>query len=233
MKGFSRILLKLSGEILREGEDAFAPSRMQPLASAIAKVRADGVQIGVVVGGGNLLRGRSVPKELSRADADQAGMLATILNAALLRFHLEAEGVSCRVFAPRAVDPVAEGFQRHRALEALAKGEVLLLGGGTGNPFFSTDSAAALRAIELECEIVLKGTLVDGVYDEDPHRNPDARRFDQLSFDEVIRRDLRVMDQTAIALCRDHGMKIMVFDITEPENLIAVVQGRLRGTVIG
>ena len=233
MPSFSRILLKLSGEILREGENAFAPECIAPLAAAIARVRAEGVQVGVVVGGGNLLRGRSVPQQLARADADQVGMLATILNAAMLRFHLEAEGVPCRVFSPRAVEPVSEAFHRGRALAAMQANEVLLLGGGTGNPFFSTDSAAALRAIELECEIVLKGTLVDGVYDADPHRNPDAKRFDQLSFDEVIRRDLRVMDQTAIALCRDHGMKIMVFDITEPENVVAVVQGKLRGTVIG
>jgi uridylate kinase len=232
MPSFSRILLKLSGEILREGENAFAPECMEPLADAIARVHAKGVQVGIVVGGGNLLRGRSVPAELSRADADQAGMLATILNTAMLRFHLEAKGVPCRVFSPRAVEPVSEAFHRARALSAMEAGKVLLLGGGTGNPFFSTDSAAALRAIELECEIVLKGTLVDGVYDDDPHRNPQAKRFDQLSFDEVIRRDLRVMDQTAIALCRDHGMKIMVFDITDAQNLVSVVEGKLRGTVI-
>jgi len=233
MPSFSRILLKLSGEILREGEEAFAPERIAPLAAAIARVHSEGVQVGIVVGGGNLLRGRSVPEQLARADADQVGMLATILNAAMLRFHLEAKGVPCRVFSPRAVEPVSEAFHRGRALAAMEAKQVLLLGGGTGNPFFSTDSAAALRAIELECEIVLKGTLVDGVYDADPHSNPNAKRFDQLSFDEVIRRDLRVMDQTAIALCRDHGMKIMVFDITEPENLVAVVQGKLRGSVIG
>lgn len=233
MPEFSRILLKLSGEILREGENAFAPDRLRPVASAIAEVHAAGVQVGVVVGGGNLLRGREVPGSLPRAEADHAGMLATILNAAMLRFHLEAIGVPGRVMAPRAVEPVAEAFHRARALEALERGEVLLLGGGTGNPFFSTDSAAALRAIELEADAVLKGTMVDGIYDKDPKKHQDAVRFDELSFDEVIRRDLKVMDQTAIALCRDHEMKIMVFDITEPANLVRVVDGSLKGTLVG
>ena len=233
MPAFSRILLKLSGEILREGEAAFAPEKIRPIAEAIAQVHALGVQVGVVVGGGNLLRGREVPAGMSRADADQAGMLATILNAAMLAFHLRAAGLDARVFAPRAVPPVAEFFDRGRALAAMQDGEVLVFGGGTGNPYFSTDSAAALRAIELDADIVLKGTMVDGVYDQDPKDHPDARRFESLSFDEVIRRDLKVMDQTAIALCRDQGMRIMVFRITEPENLVKVVRGTLRGTVIG
>ncbi len=233
MPEFSRILLKLSGEILREGSRAFAPAKIRPIAEAIARVRAEGVQVGVVVGGGNLLRGRDVPEGLSRADADQVGMLATLLNAAMLRFHLQAVGAAARVLAPREVFPVAEAFERSRALQAMERGEVVILGGGTGNPFFSTDSAAALRAIELEAEIVLKGTLVDGVYDRDPRTHPDARRFESLSFDEVIRRDLKVMDQTAIALCRDQGMRIMVFQITEPDNLVKVIRGELRGTVIG
>ena len=233
MTEFSRILLKLSGEILREGELAFAPGRIRPIAEAIAQVHALGVQVGVVVGGGNLLRGREVPEGESRAEADQAGMLATVLNAAMLRFHLQAVGLRARVFAPRAVPPVAEFFDRARAVAAMEDGEVLVFGGGTGNPFFSTDSAAALRAIELDAEIVLKGTMVDGVYDQDPKDHPEAHRFESLSFDEVIRRDLKVMDQTAIALCRDQGMRIMVFRITEPENLVEVVRGTLRGTVIG
>jgi uridylate kinase len=233
MPRFSRILLKLSGEILREGEDAFASDRVGVVAEALAEVHRLGVATGVVVGGGNLLRGRSVPAELPRAEADHAGMLATILNAAVLRFHLEARGVPARVLSPRPVEPVSEAFHRARALAALQAGEVLLLGGGTGNPFFSTDSAAALRAIELEAEIVLKGTMVDGVYDRDPKQHPDAVRFDALSYDEVIRRDLRVMDQTAVALCRDHGMKVMVFDVTEPTNLVRVVEGSLEGTLIG
>ena len=232
MPRFSRILLKLSGELFRDGGDAFAPTRIGPLADAISAVHSQGVQIGIVVGGGNLLRGRSVPPELSRAEADHAGMLATLLNAAMLRFHLEARGVKGRVYSPKAVEPVAEAFHRQRALAALEAGELLLLGGGTGNPYFSTDSAAALRAIELECDIVLKATLVDGVYDKDPKRHPEAKRYDRVSFDEVIRLDLRVMDQTAIALCRDNGMGVMVFDITDPANLGKVLDGSLDGTII-
>ncbi len=136
------------------------------------------------------------------------------------------------MFAPRAVPPLAEAFDRRAALAALAAGDVVLLGGGTGNPCFSTDSAAALRAVELAADAVLKGTLVDGVYDKDPNRHADARRFDSLTFDEVLRRDLKVMDQTAVALCREYGMKVVVFDITDPLNLVRVVTGSLQGSVI-
>jgi uridylate kinase len=233
MPRLSRILLKLSGEVLRDGEDCFAPAKMKALALALADVRNVGVQVAVVVGGGNILRGRAYDGHRARADVDQIGMLATVLNVGMLRFHLEDAGQVCRVFAARAVPPVAEAFERRTALAALENGEVVLLGGGTGNPFFSTDSAAALRAIELDCDAVLKGTMVDGVYDKDPHRHPDATRFDRLSYDEVLRRDLKVMDQTAIALCRDAKIRVIVFDLTEPAHLLDVVLGRLAGSVIG
>jgi uridylate kinase len=232
MARFSSILLKLSGELLREGEDCFARQRLLDIASAVGAVVAAGTSVGIVVGGGNLIRGRDHGRQGSRADADHVGMLATVLNAAMLRFALEESGLRCRVFAPRAIPPVADAFDRSRARRALDAGEVVLLGGGTGNPYFSTDSAAALRALELACDVVLKGTMVDGVYDKDPRRHQDAVRFDQLSYDEVLRRDLQVMDQTAIALCRDHGMDVMVFDITRPRNLVSVVEGSLTGTLI-
>ena len=232
MPAFSRILLKLSGELLRDEQQALSPQCMAEVARALRRAHDLGVQIGVVVGGGNLLRGRDHAGDSSRPDVDQVGMLGTVLNVGLLRFHLEEQGLACRVLAPRAIPPVAEAFERRAALAALEDGEVLLLGGGTGNPFFSTDSAAALRAIELDCDALLKGTMVDGVYDKDPNRHDDARRFDALSYDEVLRRDLKVMDQTAFALCRDNGMKLVVFDLRTPGNLVELLEGRLQGTVV-
>lgn len=232
MARFSRIVLKLSGEILRDGEDCFATAPMSAIASAIRSVHDIGVQVAIVVGGGNLLRGRDHARDLPQAEVDQIGMLATVMNVGMLRFHLEEVALACRVFAPRDLPPVAEAFHRGHALSALESGEVLLLGGGTGNPFFSTDSAAALRAIELNCDAVLKGTMVDGVYDKDPHQHEDAQRFESLTYDEVLRRDLKVMDQTAIALCRDHDMPVVVFDVRQPGNLVDVIEGTLSGTIV-
>ncbi len=229
---YQRILLKLSGEILREGEDAFHRPHLAAVAESIAEVRRAGVEVAVVVGGGNLLRGRDHSAGRVQADVDQIGMLATVLNVGMLCFALEEAGLGVQVYSPRAIAPVTRSFDRREAVAALDRGEIVLLGGGTGNPFFSTDSAAALRAIELECSAVLKGTMVDGVYDKDPHQHPDAQRFDRLSFDEVLRRDLRVMDQTAFALCRDHDMTVVVFDYRDPSALVAVVEGRLSGTVV-
>lgn len=232
MAAFSRILLKLSGELLRSGDECFAPAQLRAVADALARTVRLGVQTAVVVGGGNIFRGRAVASERFRTDADHVGMLATLLNAGMLRFYLEEAGVTARVFAPRAVPPVAAAFERGEAVAALLRGEIVLLGGGTGNPCFSTDSAAALRAIELAADAVLKGTLVDGVYDKDPKRHPDANRYASLTFDEVLQRQLRVMDQTAIALCREYGMKVVVFDLKEPLNLLRVVEGSLAGSVI-
>jgi uridylate kinase len=231
-KRFSRILLKLSGEILREGQDAFHGAHLAAVAQSIAAVRATGIEVAVVVGGGNLLRGRDHSDGRVQADVDQIGMLATVLNVGMLRFALEEAGLKARIYSPRAIEPLSAAFNRRVAMADLADGVVVLLGGGTGNPFFSTDSAAALRAIELQCDAVLKGTMVDGVYDKDPHEHQDAQRFDRLSFDEVLRRDLRVMDQTAFALCRDHSMPVVVFDYRQPENFLALVEGRISGTVV-
>lgn len=229
---YRRILLKLSGELLRDEHNVLSPQCMADVARSLAAAQRLGVQIGVVVGGGNLIRGRDHAGHSSRPEVDQVGMLATVINVALLRLHLEAEGLRCRLLAPREIFPVAEAFERRSALAALENGEVLLLGGGTGNPYFSTDSAAALRAIELECDAMLKGTMVDGVYDKDPHRHPDAQRFDALSYDEVLRRGLEVMDHTAIALCRDSNMKVVVFDLRRPANLVEFLEGRIAGTIV-
>jgi uridylate kinase len=232
MPAYSRILLKLSGELLRDERDVLSAPCMADVASSLRAAHDLGVQIGVVVGGGNLVRGRDHAGDTARPEVDQVGMLATVMNVALLRLHLERAGLRCRVLTPREIFPVSEAFERRTALAALADGEVLLLGGGTGNPYFSTDSAAALRAIELECDAMLKGTMVDGVYDKDPRRHPDARRFDTVSYDEVLRRGLEVMDHTAIALCRDHGMKVVVFDLRRPANLVEFLEGRIAGTIV-
>jgi len=232
MARYSRILLKLSGELLRDGEDCLAPAPLRAYASALAEVHHAGVQVAVVCGGGNILRGRDLAHHRDRSDVDHVGMLATILNVGMLRFYLEDLGLSCAVQAAKPVFQVAEPFHRRQAIAALEAGHIVLLGGGTGNPHFSTDSAAALRAVELGCDAVLKGTLVDGVYEADPRQHPDARRFDSLTFDEVLERNLGVMDQTAIALCRDEDLPVVVFDIREPENLLGVVEGRVPGTVI-
>ncbi len=232
MAEYSRVLLKLSGEVLGDDAGCFSPENMRAVARVLVQVAQSGIELAVVVGGGNIVRGRTHEGHRARADVDQVGMLATVLNVGMLRFYLEDLGQACRVFSARGVPPVAETFYRRRALDALEEGQIVLLGGGTGNPFFSTDSAAALRSIELECNVLLKGTTVDGVYDKDPNRHSDAVRFDSLSFDEVLRRNLQVMDQTAFALCRDAKMKVMVFDLTRPENLLKVLDGSMTGTIV-
>jgi uridylate kinase len=232
MSHYSRVLLKLSGELLAGDGQPFSPESMRVVAAAIRDVVNQGVQLAIVVGGGNLLRGRDHSGSRSQAEVDQVGMLATVINAGLLRFHLEDAGLGCALYAPRGVPPVAEAFERKRAIADLEAGKVVLLGGGTGNPYFSTDSAAALRSIELDCDALLKGTTVDGVYDKDPNRHDDAVRFGRISHDEAIRRDLQVMDQTAFALCRDRGMRVVVFDLRVPQNLVGLIEGTVAGTVV-
>lgn len=229
---YQRILLKLSGELLRDDEQPLSGERMAAAAASLKSAHDLGVQIAVVVGGGNLLRGRDHAHDANRPEVDQIGMLATVLNVGLLKLHLERLGLDVRVMTPRAIEPVSERFDRGAALAALESGAVVLLGGGTGNPFFSTDSAAALRSIELRCDALLKGTMVDGVYDRDPNRHADAVRFDTITFDEVIQRNLAVMDQPAIALCRDNAMPVVVFEMKSTENLVEFLQDRVQGTVV-
>jgi uridylate kinase len=229
---YQRILLKLSGELLAGDGKPFDPESMAEVARAIKGTVDAGVQVAIVVGGGNLLRGRDHQGVRSQAEVDHVGMLATVINVGLLRFHLEDAGLDCAVYAPREVFPVAGVFERKAAIADLEAGRVVLLGGGTGNPYFSTDSAAALRAIELDCDHILKGTTVDGVYDKDPNKHDDAVRFDRISHDEAIRRGLAVMDQTAFALCRDRDMPVVVFDLRVPQNLVGLIQGTVQGTVV-
>jgi len=227
-----RILLKLSGELLSSPEDVLAPAPLKAYATAVAELVKSGVQVGIVIGGGNMLRGRNWADHPHRADVDHIGMLATVMNAGIFKLALEDAGQPARVFAARATPPVAELFERRPALEALDAGFVVLLGGGTGNPHFSTDTAAALRAVELGCDALWKGTLVDGVYDKDPRKHGDASRYESVSYDEVLEKDLRVMDGAAIALCRDSGLRVVVFDSSDPAHLSALAAGDLPATTI-
>lgn len=230
--GYRRILLKLSGELLADNGNPFDREAIGRVAEAVKGLTERGIQVAIVCGGGNLVRGRDHQGSHAQIEVDHIGMLATVVNVGLLRLHLQEAGLSCSVYAPRAIHAVAETFRRQRAIADLEAGRVVLLGGGTGNPCFSTDSAAALRSIELDCDAILKGTNVDGIYDKDPNQHPDAVRFDHLTHDEAIQRGLQVMDQAAFALCRDRGMRVVVFDLRVPQNLVGLIDGTVRGTVV-
>lgn len=230
---YSRILLKLSGEALADDQEQFSHQRLSALSQVLSQASQSGVEVAVVCGAGNIFRARQANLNvLGRVAADQIGMLATVMNAAVLCDYLRAEGQNARIFAARDFRPLADVFVRDQALELLRSGNVLLFAGGTGNPFFTTDTAAVLRALEISADILLKGTQVDGVYDRDPHEYPDARRFSHLTYDEVIARKLRVMDLTAVTLCADGNLPMTVFDISDPENLMRVLGGESVGTCI-
>ncbi len=227
-----RILLKISGEALgRKGQAAVDPQAADLMAEEVLAVHARGIQVGVVIGGGNILRGALFSEAgTNRATADQMGMLATVINALTLSDALERKGCGTRVLSAVEMNTVAEPFIRRRAIRHLEKGRVILLAGGTGNPYFTTDTAAALRAMEIGADALLKATKVDGVYDKDPKTNGDAKRFAQLGFDEVLHRDLRVMDATAVTLCKENGLPICVFDFFVKGNLDRIVCGEDLGT---
>ena len=231
---FSRILLKLSGEALGgESGMSISPEAVQNMAAQIREVRELGVQVVVVVGGGNIFRGLSGSKRgIERATGDYMGMLATIINALALQDALEKLGVPTRVQSAVTMSQVAEPFIRRRAVRHLEKGRVVIFGGGTGNPFFSTDTAAALRANEIGAEVILKATKVDGVYDSDPKKNAKARRYAHISYLEALRKRLKVMDSTAFSLCMDNKMPIVVFDFFKSHNLRRVVMGEAVGTLV-
>lgn len=231
---YKRILLKLSGEALMgDGDYGIAPAVIQRLASEIRQIVGLGVQVALVVGGGNIFRGAGLAaKGMDRVTADHMGMLATVMNALALQDALEREQVFTRVMSAIKINQVCEDYIRRRAIRHLEKGRVVVFAAGTGNPFFTTDSAASLRAIEIDADIMLKATKVDGVYSADPKTNPAAERYQRLTYDEVIQRKLEVMDATAIVLCRDHGMPIMVFDMTQPGALLDAVCGKDIGTIV-
>ena len=231
---YSRILLKLSGEALGgESGVGIDPEAVQDMARQIREVRELGVQVVVVVGGGNIFRGLSGSERgIERATGDYMGMLATVINALALQDALEKLGVATRVQSAITMSQVAEPFIRRRAVRHLEKGRVVIFGGGTGNPYFSTDTAAALRANEIGAEVILKATKVDGIYDSDPKKNPKAKRFATVTYLDALQKQLKVMDSTAFSLCMDNKMPIIVFDFFRAHNLRRVVMGERVGTLV-
>jgi uridylate kinase len=231
---YSRVLLKLSGEALGGPTGLnISPEAVQNMAAQIREVRELGVQVVLVVGGGNIFRGLSGSKRgIERATGDYMGMLATVINALALQDALEKIGVATRVQTAINMAQVAEPFIRRRAVRHLEKGRVVIFGGGTGNPYFSTDTAAALRANEIGAEVVLKATKVDGIYDSDPKENPKAKRYTQIRYADALRQQLKVMDSTAFSLCMDNKMPIIVFDLFRPHNLKRVIMGERVGTLV-
>ncbi len=229
---YKRVLLKLSGESLA-GDNKFGLDfdTVLEVCKSVKKCVDLGVEVGIVVGGGNFWRGRSSGK-MDRTRADHMGMLATVINSLALADALEQLGVDVRVQTAIAMQQIAEPYIRNRATRHLAKGRVVVFGCGTGNPFFSTDTGAALRAAEIEAEIVLKATNVDGVYDSDPKINPNAKKFDELSLFDVLDKGLKVMDSTAASLCMDNKLPILVFSLNDPENIVKAVMGENIGTIV-
>lgn len=229
---YNRVLLKLSGEALAgQNKHGIDVDTVLSICEAIKKCSELGVQIGIVVGGGNFWRGRSSGK-MDRTRADHMGMLATVINALGVADALEQLEVPVRVQTAITMQQVAEPYIRNRAMRHLEKGRVVVFGCGTGNPFFSTDTAAALRAAEIDADIVLKATMVDGVYDSDPKKNANAKKYDTLSFHEVLNKDLQVMDSTAASLCKDNNLPILVFSIDNPMNIVDAVCGNPIGTLV-
>lgn len=234
MEAYGRILLKLSGEVLA-GDGGFGIDQqcLHRLAAEVAEVAKKGVQIGLVVGGGNFFRGVSAAaKNMDRVAADHMGMLATVINALALQDALERQGVPTRVMTAIAMPSVAEPYIRRRAIRHLEKGRIVIFGGGTSNPYFSTDTAATLRGLEIHAEVVAKATSVDGVYDKDPRKHSGAVRYESITFQEVLARQLGVMDASAVAMCRDNRLPICVFNLREPGNIMRMAMGEPVGTLI-
>jgi uridylate kinase len=233
-KTYKRVLLKLSGEALM-GDDAYGINKatIEQMVKEVAEVVAMGVEIAVVIGGGNIFRGMAGGAAgMDRATADYMGMLATVMNALALQDAFRQQGVSARVQSALKIEQVVEPYIRPKALRYLEEGKVVIFAAGTGNPFFTTDTAAALRGAEMGVEIVLKATKVDGVYTADPKKDPKATRYDRICFDDAISQDLKVMDATAFALCRDQSLPIQVFSIFKPGALMRVVKGEPEGTLV-
>lgn len=231
---YKRILLKLSGESLM-GHQGYGidPERLNEYASQIAEIVKQGVEVGIVIGGGNIFRGlQGASKGFNRVKGDQMGMLATTINSLALSSALEAIGQKAKVFTAINMHPIGEHYSSHRAIEALENGSAAIMAGGTGNPFFTTDTGAALRGIEIAADAMFKGTRIDGVYTADPEKDPTATKFDKISYDEVLARGLRVMDLTATALCKENGLPIVVFDMDTVGNLKKVIAGEPIGTFV-
>jgi uridylate kinase len=231
---FNRILLKLSGEsLMGEKQYGIDETRLREYAEQIREVAQKGVEIGIVIGGGNIFRGLSgASKGFDRVKGDQMGMLATVINSLALSSALSAVGQKNRVFTAVRMEPVGEFYSKWKAIEAMKHGEIAILAGGTGNPFFTTDTASALRAVEIEADAMFKGTRVDGVYSADPEKDPTATKFKTITFDEVYRLGLKVMDLTATTLCKENNLPVMVFDMDTYGNLLKVIEGEDIGTLV-
>ncbi|MFI2742075.1 UMP kinase [Zhouia sp. PK063] len=231
---YKRILLKLSGEALMgKRQYGIDPVRLAEYANEIKNVVAQGVQVAIVIGGGNIFRGvAGASNGMDRVQGDHMGMLATVINGLALQSALEDAGIQTRLQSAIKINEVAEPFIRRRALRHLEKGRVVIFGGGTGNPYFTTDSAAVLRAIEIEADVILKGTRVDGIYTSDPEKNKDATKFDFITFDDVLKKGLKVMDTTAFTLSQENELPIVVFDMNKEGNLQKVVSGENVGTIV-
>ena len=231
---FNRILLKLSGEILAGNKGyGIDPEITQSLALKIKEVSKKGIEVGIVIGGGNIFRGiSSDSKGLDRVPGDYIGMMATIMNSVALQSALEGLDCDTRVMSALSITQLAEPYIRRKGIRHLEKGRIVIFAGGTGNPYFSTDTAAALRAIEINADIIIKGTKVDGVYTEDPEKNPSATKYDSLTFKEVIEKELRVMDLTAITLCKENNLPIIIFDIKSKTGLLDIINSEPIGTTV-
>ena len=234
-QNYKRILLKLSGEALMgQFEFGIDSDVLVQTATEVVKQQKSGTQVALVIGGGNIFRGAGLAEGgIDRVSADQMGMLATVMNALAMQDAIKKQGVSCRVMSALKIDQVGEEYSAHKAREFLSEGEVVIFAAGTGNPYFTTDTAASLRAIEIEADLLLKATKVDGIYDSDPMKNPEAKRYDQLGFDEAIAKELGVMDLTAMVLCRENKMPLCVFNMFETGALDKIVnRDKLSGTLV-
>ena len=231
---YKRILLKLSGESLMSAQGyGIDPVRLGEYAQQIMEIAQSGVEVAIVIGGGNIFRGVSgLKKGVDRVKGDQMGMLATVINSLALSSALESIGQPAQVFTAINMYPIGKYYSKWEAIDALKAGKVAILSGGTGNPFFTTDTGSALRGIEVEAEVMLKGTRVDGIYTADPEKDPTATKFDEISYDEIYTRGLKVMDLTATTLCKENGLPIIVFDMDTPGNLKKVLDGEKIGTLV-
>ncbi len=231
---YKRILLKLSGESLMGEQDyGISPDMLSQYAQEIKQTKEKGCEIAIVIGGGNIFRGlQGASKGMDRVQGDYMGMLATIINSMALQGELEKQGVKTELLSGLTIEPICKEQSRKRSKDAMKEGKVVIIGGGTGNPYFTTDTASALRAIEIEADVILKGTRVDGVYTADPEKDPTATKYSELSFQEALMKQLKIMDLTAFALCQENNLPIYVFDMNQKGNLLKVVMGEHIGTIV-
>jgi len=229
-----RILLKLSGEALQGSQQyGIDPIRLSAYAAEIKSIVDENIEVAIVIGGGNIFRGlQGTSDGMDRVQGDYMGMMATVINGMAIQAALEKTGIRSKLLSGIAIDPLCESMSRYKAIEYLEKGYVVIISGGTGNPFFTTDTASALRSLEIKADAILKGTRVDGVYSADPEKDPEAVKYDAISFDEAISKGLKIMDMTAFTLCKENSMPIVVFDMNQEGNLLKLVQGERLGTVV-